>query len=71
MLALIIKGNNEGQVVDLYNERACIYSDGNTEYTLSQFAELDTIEHELATKKKNVAQLTKEIEIIERYLADE
>ena len=52
MLALIIKGNNEGQVVDLFNERACIYSDGNTEYTLSQFTELDTIEHELATKKK-------------------
>ena len=71
MLALITIGHNEGQVVNLFNERACIYSDGNTEYTLSQFTELDTIEHELATKKKNVAQLTKEIEIIERYLANE
>ena len=71
MLALITIGHNEGQVKDLYNERACIYSDGKEEYIISQFVALDTIEHELATKKKNVAQLNKEIAIIERYLANE
>ena len=75
MKSLIVTNthNNRGEAVDLsFTEQAYYYSDEQGRcYTINDFVALDTLEHELATKKKNVAQLNKEIAIIERYLANE
>lgn len=68
MLALITKGDNEGKVVDLVNDRRCVYTDGKDIYLLSEFVALDTIESELETKQRQIASLNKEVYVIKRYL---
>jgi len=68
MLSLITKGENKGIVIDLCSVKRCIYTDGQQEYTTSDFVPLDLIEHQLEENKLQIEELAETNKVLENYL---